>query len=121
MAATADITINNNAAVAKTFSPSIQVPNGYQYRETGSPADAPRTLDVLHVIANAASSSNSKHTLLFKQLRANGASLMRTGYIKTEISVPKDGLTATDVSDLAAFIRNFLTDANLQKVLLGGF
>lgn len=121
MAATANIVINNNAAVAKTFIPSVQLPKGYQYRDNASLADAPRTLDVLHEVASAASTSNSKHTLKFQQLRANAAAAMRTGYIRVEVSVPKDGLTATDVSDLGSFVRNFLTDSNLSTLLLGGF
>jgi len=121
MAATSNIVIANNAAVNKTFIPSVQIPSGFQYRDNASLADAPRTMDVTHNIASAASSSNSKHGVVFRQLRANGAAVMRTGYVKVDISVPKDGLTATDVSDMTAFMRNFFSDANLEVLLLGGY
>lgn len=121
MAAIANITINNEAAVAKTFAPSIAIPNGSQYRETTSTADSPLTLDVTHVLAAASSSSNSKHTTKFTRMRPNTAAVLRTGYARVELSVPKDGLTATDVDDLAAFMRNFWTATNLHTLLLGGF
>lgn len=121
MAATTDITINNNSASAKVFTPSVQLPKGYQYRETSSTADAPQTLDVLHELPTTGSSSNAKHTIAFRRVRANSASKLKTGYASLIISVPPDGLTAADVSDLVAFVRNFMTDANLQKLLLGGF
>lgn len=121
MAATANIVIANNAAANKTFIPSVQIPMGFQYRDNGSTADAPRTIDITHTAVSGASSSNAKHTFKVTQLRPNAAAQIRTGYFKCDISVPKDGLTATDVSDLAVFVRNFFTDANLQTLLLGGF
>lgn len=121
MAATLDISINNFAAAAKVFTPSVAVPNGYDYRETTSLAAAPMILRVTHVIPGAGSSSNTKAGIRFTQGRANGAAQMRTGYIDVQISVPKDGVTDTDISDMGAYVRNFLTDANLKKLILGGY
>lgn len=121
MAATANIVIANNAAVSKTFIPSVQIPSGFQYRDNSSAADAPRTLDITHTAVNGSSASNAKHTFKVTQLRANAAAQIKTAYFECKLSVPKDGTTATDVSDLAAFVRNFFTDANLQTLLLGGF
>jgi len=121
MAATTDIVINNFAAAAKTFIPTVQLPKGYQYRDSGSTADAPRTIDVLHEMGPSGSASNSKHTVVFRQVRANSAGQLRTEYVKVEYSKPVDGTTPTDSSDLGAFVRNFLTDANLGKLMLGGF
>lgn len=121
MSATTDITINNFAAVAKVFTPSVAVPNGNDYRETSSPASAPLVLRVTHNIAAASSVSNSKAGVRFTKAAPNAASILRTGYIDVVLSYPKDGLSATDISDLGAFVRNFLTDANLTKLMLGGY
>jgi len=121
MAATANITIANYAAVSKVFTPSVAVPNGYMYRETSSPAGAPMTLRVTHVIPEVSSSSNTKAGVRFAIGRANSAAQMRTSYIDVSISSAKDGTTDADVSDLGAYIRNFLTDANIKTLLIGGF
>lgn len=121
MAATTDISINNQSAVAKTFTPSIAVANGYDYRETSSPISAPSTLRVTHVLPAASSSANTKAGVRFTKVALNSASQIRTGYIDVTISVPKDGVTAADVSDMGAYVRNFLSDANITKLLLGGF
>lgn len=121
MAATADISINNFAAVAKTFTPAVAVPQGYDYRETSAPASAPLFLRVTHNIAAASSVSNSKFGVRFTKAAPNAASILRTGYIDVVLSYPKDGLSPTDISDLGAFVRNFLTDANITKLMLGGF
>lgn len=121
MAATADISINNNSAVAKTFTPSVAVANGYDYRETSSPIAAPSTLRITHVLPAASSAANTKAGVRFTKVALNGASQIRTGYIDITISVPKDGVVAGDVSDMGAYVRNFLTDANITKLLLGGF
>lgn len=119
MAATTDITINNNAAVSKTFTPTVQVKDGYEYRETSSAAFAPMTLRVTHVIASPSSSSNTKAGVRFQKVALNSASQVRTGYIDVTISVPKDGVVAADVSDLGAYVRNFLTDAVISDLILG--
>lgn len=121
MAATADISINNNSAVPKVFTPSIAVANGYDYRETTSPISAPSTLRITHVLPAASSAANTKVGVRFTKVALNSASQIRTSYIDVAISVPKDGVTAIDVEDMGAYVRNFLTDANITKLLLGGF
>ena len=119
MAATTDIAINNNATVSKTFTPTVQVKDGYEYRETSSAAAAPMTLRVTHVIAAPASSSNTKAGVRFQKVALNSASQIRTGYIDVTISVPKDGLVPDDVYDLGAYVRNFLTNARITDLILG--
>lgn len=123
MAATSAITIKNNAASDVTFTPSIQVKDGYEYRDTSHNITlaAPRTMLVTHRMVGPASASNDLHILRFTQVRLNETSQVRTAYIEVKISVPKDGPTATDVSDEGAFVRNFLTDANLTKILQGQY
>jgi hypothetical protein len=119
MAATTDITVNNNAAVAVVFKPSVTIKNGSRYMDAASSLGAPRTLDVTHVMNGPSSTSNDVHVVRFQQSRANGVAQIRTGYGEVRVSVPKDGLTATDIQDLGAFIRNSFTDAFLQSILLG--
>lgn len=121
MAATADIAINNSAAVSKTFTPTVQVKDGYEYRETSSPAFAPMTLRVTHTIASPSSSSNTKAGVRFQKVALNSASQVRTGYIDVTISVPKDGVAANDVTDLGAYVKNFLTDARILELILGKY
>lgn len=121
MAATQDITINNFAAVAKVFSPSIAVPNGFDYREMSSPMASPMTLRVTHTIPTASAAANTKAGVRFQKVGLNAAAVVKTGYIDVTISVPKDGVTTADLSDLGAYVRNFLSDANITKLVAGGF
>lgn len=121
MAATSSIVINNNAAVAQTFNPSVAISGGFEYRNGASTIQAPQTVEITHDMKAAASASNDRHTIIFKQARANGLAQMRTGFLSIALSIPKDGLTSVDVSDLGAYMRNFLTDANIAKILLGQY
>lgn len=121
MAATTDITIPNFAAVSKTFSPSVAVPNGSDYREMSSPMAAPMTLRVVHTIPQANAAANTKAGVRFQKVALNTAAQVKTGYIDVVISVPKDGVTSADLSDLGAYVRNFLSDANITKLVAGGF
>lgn len=121
MASTGNIIIKNLAAVDKTFVPAVAVPNGTQYRETSSPVTGPLTLDVTHKFASASSTSNNAHSVRFQKIALNGSGQVRSAYINISISVPKDGVTPADVSDLGAFMRYFLSDAGLNDLLLGKY
>lgn len=121
MAATTDITINNNSAIAKTFTPTVAVPGGSDYRETSSPVAAPVTLRVLHTLPTSGSSANAKFTLRFSASGLNAGGQIRTAYLDVTGSIPKDGVSDSVTSDLRAFVVNFLTDVNFRKLIMGGY
>ena len=121
MAATSNISINDNAAVAKTFIPTVQIKDGYEYRDSTSATAAPRTLRVTHVLSALSTNSNTKAGVRFTQVRLNSAGAVRTSYIDVTISAAKDGVTDADMLDLGAFVRNFLTNANLSDVIIGKY
>lgn len=122
MAATSDIILNDYGAVAKTFTPSVSVANGFQYSDTGSSIASPRTLQVKHVVLPAnAQSGTEVHSLSFAHTVPDSLGANRTASVALTFRVPRTGPTLANRRDLWSFVKNFLTDANIEKLLIGGF
>lgn len=123
MAATADIVLADYSSTNKTFSPSIAVAGGFRYADTASTASQPRTLQVKHIMQAAnASTGTDVHTISFAHTVLDSVtSKPYTVSVSTTIKVPRVGPTLGNRRDLWSFLKNFLTDANVEKLLLGGF
>lgn len=123
MAATADIVLADYASVNKTFSPSIAVPNGSQYADVSSTASQPRTLQIKHIMQAAnASTGVDVHTVSFAHTVLDSVtSKPYTVSLSMTFRVPRTGPNLTNRRDLWSFAKNFLTDTNVEKLLLGGF
>lgn len=122
MAATSDIVINDHSATARTFTPGVQVKDGYQYGDTSSSAASPRTLTVKHIMGNPASQGAvDVHSCSFAHTAVDDAGFPRTAVATLTLRVPHSGPTSANRLDLASFVKNLLTDANLAKLEIGGF
>lgn len=123
MAATADITLADYSSTNKTFSPSIAVANGSQYADVASTASQPRTLQIKHIMQPAnASTGVDVHTVSFAHTVLDSVtSKPYTASVGLTIRVPRVGPTLANRRDLWTFIKNFLTDTNVEKLLIGGF
>ena len=122
MAATVDITLADYSAANKTFTPSITVKNGYQYNDTSSTVASPRTVQIKHTMlaANAASGSDV-HSVSFGHTVLDTAGKPQTAVVGVTFRVPRAGPTLGNRRDLWTFVKNFLTDTNVEKLLIGGF
>lgn len=122
MAATSDISLNDYAGVAKTFTPSVAVSGGYQYADTSSVPGSPRTLTVKHSMLSANSANGTEvHSLRFDHTVADSLGAMRTAGFTLTMRIPRTGPTLGNRRDLWSFVKNFLNDSNVEKLALGGF
>lgn len=123
MAASADIVLADYSAANKTFSPSIAVANGSQYVDVSSTVTSPRTLQIKHIMQPASGNTGADvHTVSFAHTVLDSVtSKPYTASIALTLRVPKVGPTIGNRRDLWTFVKNFLTDANVEKLLIGGF
>lgn len=122
MAATSDITLADHSATNKTFTPAVQVKNGYQYGDTSAAAASPRTLTVKHVMGSpGVLGSVDVHSLSFAKTAADDAGNPRTASVTVTLRVPHSGPSAADRLDLVAFTKAILSDVNVAKLEIGGF
>lgn len=125
MAFSDPLSLNNAAAVAKAFnrkSSGIGVSEAIEASSTSSD----RTLmKIAHTKAGkgvAAGTTVDRHLLQFQRAKFNsavGADELMT--INVTLTVPSSsGLTTTDVNDLCAYVKNFLsTQANIDRLVRG--
>ena len=122
MAATSDITLADYSATNKVFTPSVAVNGGYQYADTASSIASPRTMTVKHSVLPASAQSGVEvHSIQFNHTVADSLSKQQTVGAVLTFRVPRTGPTLANRRDLWTFVKNFLTDANVEKLLLGGF
>lgn len=123
MAATSDIPLlAHDGTTTIVFTPSVAVANGSEYADTVSTAASPRRLVVKHVLSNVGNPSSSDvHSLSFSHHVADSVGVLRPASVTLTFRVPHAGPTADNRLDLVAFVKNFLTDANVTKLLIGGF
>lgn len=123
MAATADIVLADYSAANKTFTPSVAVSNGNQYADVSSTVASPRSLTVKHVLLPASAQTGVEvHSLAFAHTAVDSVSgKMYTVSVTLTFRVPRTGPTLGNRRDLWTFVKNFLTDTNIEKLLIGGF
>lgn len=113
--------VNNAAAASVTFNPTTQLKDGVNYVDAATALSAPRFAVVKHTISPVSSSSGvDRHYVQFTQTRYDAAGKAYTGSLALSFVVPRTVITATDVNDLIAFCKNFLTDAAKTGALLLG-
>lgn len=122
MAATSDIVLADHGTSNKTFTPAVQVKDGYQYGDTSQPAGNPRTMTVKHIMGNPSSlNAVDVHSVTFAKTVVDDAGFPRTATATLTLRVPHSGVTQGLRLDNTEFIKNFLTDANIAKLEIGGF
>jgi hypothetical protein len=112
--------VNNAAAVSKAFVPGTTVSGGTTYVGADSTGAAPQQALVKHTFGLAVG-SNDKHLLQFSQSRIDSATA-KAGKVTVNVTVtiPPVGATSTDLGDVIAFAKNFLSDAALVSKLENG-
>jgi hypothetical protein len=122
MAATSDIVLADYSAANKTFTPSVQVSGGFAYADTSSTVASPRSLTVKHtVLAASAATGTEVHSMNFAHTVVDSVGSPQTVSATLTFRVPRTGPTLANRRDLWTFVKNFLTDTNVEKLLIGGF
>jgi len=122
MSATSDITLADYSAANKTFTPAVQVANGYSYSDTASTVASPRSLVVKHVMLAAnAKTGTEVHSIAFNHTVVDSLGSPQTASCVFTLRVPRTGPTLANRRDLWTFTKNFLSDANVEKLCIGGF
>lgn len=122
MAATSDLVLKNFASANVTFTPSVAVTGGFQYADSSATPGSPRTLTVKHALlaANAANGTET-HSLRFDHTVADSLGSMRTTSATLTFRIPRTGPNLANRRDIWSFVKDFLTDVNVEKLVLGGF
>jgi len=125
MAFTDPLSLNNNAAVSKSFNRKSTGIGVSEAIEAGSTVSDRTLMKIAHTKAGkgaAAGTVVDRHLLQFQRAKFNstiGADELMT--INVTLTIPSSsGLTSTDTYDLCAYVKNFLTTtANIDRLVRG--
>lgn len=113
--------VNNAAAAAITFNPTILVKDGTQYVDPSTSLATPRMAIVKHTIPSTASASSvDRHYIQFQQTvyDANGKPFQAS--VSLSIVLPRTVVTGAQYADLRAFAKNFLANDTFMAALITG-
>lgn len=123
MAFSDPITANDNAAVLQTFTQTGMLQNGSDWVENDATAASTRRLVLRHSNAGASVAKGAspirRHLQQWTHEKYN-ATLGKTEKLTFNLTVTQDpgaSFTSTDIYDLLAFVKNFSTTGNLDKML----
>lgn len=113
--------VNNQAAAAITFNPTIAIKDGIQYIDSTASLSAPRVAAVKHNIAALTSvKASDRHYVQFSKtlFDANGAPY--TASVAVSVVIPRSVIASGDVLDLRAFAKNFIGTDTIWNALIQG-
>lgn len=115
--------VNNVAAAAVTFNPTISLKDGQQYADSATTLQAPRFAVVKHTIAGSSSNQAvDRHFLAFSKTVYDTNGKGFTAQVGVSFTVPRTQVSSADLADLRAFAKNFLADdAKCNALLLGDY
>lgn len=118
--AQASFVVNNDAAAAKTFTLQSQDLKSAGYIDMSSTLMEPVLGVISHDIKPTGSSGSDRHSVSFKIVKLDSNNVAHTISASMTLTVPRATvITDTMVQDVRAFLVNYLTNANVAKLIDG--
>jgi hypothetical protein len=113
--------VNNAAAAAVPFTPTVLLPDGQQYVDAATALTEPRFAVVKHTMASSSSNTGiDRHYVQFQKTRYDALGKAQTVSIGISVVVPRSTVTAADLADIKAFAKNLLGDSTIMGGLVLG-
>lgn len=119
--AQASFVVNNHAAAATTFLLQSQDTRLAKYIVASSSLAEPVGAEISHDLKPAGSKGTDRHLVKFFIGRKTTDGLVVNVEVGSlQLSVPRDtAFTSTDALDIVAYIKNYLSDANVALLIDG--
>jgi len=116
----ANFTLNDAAAAAKTFNLVFQQGQESRRLDTSSTDASPRTMRVVHQETGPAGARANRHNVAFAKSYVDSNGVTQTSLASLTLQVSKDATASAFIDDLVAFVKNFLaTGANVDAIRRG--
>ena len=115
--------VNNAAAAAVTFNPTVTLKDGVQYIDASSTLSSPRLAAIKHNIAPATQNlASDRHYVQFTKTMFDAAGKAYTASVGISVVIPRSVIQAGDVADLRSFAKNLLgTDVIWNGLVQGDY
>lgn len=113
-----DITLAGDSSSTRTYSLTGVVDGNSARSNPVAPVNAPESLIIKHGESSRDGTTLDRHLVRFDLTKVNGAGVPLKGSLYVTIEVPRDTVfTSTIIKDMRTQMSNFLTDANVVKLL----
>jgi len=118
---TPDVTIADFSAVDVDFNYISMVGTKVIRKDPDRDVDSPRVMTISHEVSGKGSAAVDRHLLRFDQTEVddNDDTSIATGSAHIVLTVPRKNITVDIMKDLVTFVKNYLTEANIEKILNG--
>lgn len=118
---TPDIAIDDATPTEVNFNFISNVGSKTIRKDPARDVDSPRVMTISHEVSGKGSSAVDRHLLRFDQTEVdpNDDSSIATASAHVVLTMPRKNITNAMMLDLAAFITNYLVEANIEKLLNG--
>lgn len=115
--------VNNNAAAAITFNPTVAITGGQQYIDSSSNMLAPRIAQVKHTIPPISSNKSAdRHFVQFSKTMYDATGVAYVASVGVSVVIPRQVVTNSEVADLRKFGANFInTDTIWNGFVVGDY
>jgi len=112
-----DVTLAGDNSSTRGYS-LTSIVDGKAIRSNASaPLGEPETLTVSHSKRSADPNASTRHLVRLDLTKTNGLGESATGSVYCVIESPKTIITTAQISDMVTQLKNFLSAANLLKLL----
>lgn len=110
--ASPSFSVNNSAAVAKTFTLQSQDMRIARYIDTATSLAQPSKAEISHDLKPDSSKGSDGHMVKFSIGILDANASLQTVVCSLKLSIPRSAaITDLNVKDVAAFVRNYCTDS----------
>lgn len=113
------LTLKNAADIDVAFTKTSDDSVKTVYTADTSQIGLPEQFTIMHDIAKPAVAGVDRHTVKYSFLAADDNSRLFTLPVSLTFSKPRQVITDQNVADGVAFIKNFLSTANITKLIRG--
>jgi hypothetical protein len=115
---TFDITLTGDSASTRTYSLKSVVEGNALRASAAAPLNAPETMTIKNGTSSRGGIALDRHLVRFDLTKINAAGLPVQASVYLTIEVPRDSaITAAMIKDMRTQMTNFVTDANVAKLL----
>lgn len=120
MALTDDITLAGDASSSTTYALINRLATSSLRRDASATIGSPKAISVSHATGkDAFGQPVDRHVVRLDRTEADSLNLKHTGSVYVVLVQPASGVTEAHIKDMRTQLKNFLSDANVDKVLNG--
>lgn len=113
------LTLADSASANKTFNKINNDVDQVLFMDSATSLATPRKIQIKHTLAKDGVNGVDRHLVSFSVISLDASNKPVSATVNVTIAMPRSVITRTQLDDLVAFAKNFLSTTNVTAVLNG--